>query len=211
MSRHAVVRLAALVAALTAWSAAPASAQNAGQRGNGIEFALTAGVGGAFALAPDNLDRDTGPMFLGGIELRHRDWSGIAGRLALRIEGGFTSQGLASSSSFVDGDVQTVHAAALLSLTLIDRGRFEAYALAGPTLSRLSTNFELDAPASETPGSAFNQTTHESAPGLALGVGAGWRIGSASVRVETRWMSAATTESTTMVPVVLSLAIPLHR
>jgi hypothetical protein len=39
----------------------------------------------------------------------------------------------------------------------------------------------------------------------------GWRAGSAILRVEARWMTLATTHTTTMVPIILSVAIPLHR
>jgi hypothetical protein len=174
-------------------------------------FTIIAGVGGVFAGSQHGVDRNTGSVVLGGIEFRQPWRSGFVGRVALRVEGGFTSQGLSSSSGFVGGDVKTVNGAALLSVALIARGRFESYALAGPVWSRLSTKFVFDAPTNQTPGSGFEQTTHETVPGAVLGVGAGWRVRSATVRVEARWMSLATSKSTTMVPVVLSVAVPLHR
>lgn len=201
---------AALLAALVASVASPALAQDAAPRVGGSELAIIVGGGGAFAGSQGGVDRDVGPLLLGGIELRQPWRSGFAGRLALRLEGGFTSQGLSSSSDFVDGDAHTVHVAALLSAALMNRGRFESYALAGPAWSRASTKLVFDAPATETPGAEFEQTTHETAWGAVLGVGAGWRIRSAAVRLEARWMSIATTKSTTMVPVVLSVAVPLH-
>lgn len=205
-----VTFLAALLAALVASVASPALAQDAVPRAPRSELAIIVGGGGAFAGSQGDVDREAGPLLLGGIELRQPWRSGFAGRLALRLEGGFTSQGLSSSSDFVDGDAQTMHIATLLSAALMNRGRFESYVLAGPVWSRTSTKLVFDAPANETPGAEFEQSTHETAWGAVLGVGAGWRIRSATVRLEARWMSLATTRSTTMVPVVLSVAVPLH-
>lgn len=205
-----IARRAAFLAALLAFAASPALAQGSARRAGGSELAIILGGGGAFAGSQGSVDRNAGPLLLGGIELRQRWRPGFAGRLALRLEGGFTSQGLSSGGAIADGDVQTVHAAALLSAAVIDRGRFESYALAGPVWSRASTKLAFGAPANETPGAEFEQTTHETAWGAVLGVGAGWRIGWAAVRLEARWMSLATDDVTTMVPVVLSVAVPLH-
>jgi hypothetical protein len=209
--RRAFAGRAGLLVALIAWTALPARAQDTATRADRSMISIVAGVGGVFAGSHDGADRNTGSVVLGGIEFREPWRSGFAGRVALRVEGGFTSQGLSSSSGFVGGDVKTVNGAALLSVALITRGRFESYALAGPVWSRLSTKLVLDAPTNQTPGSGFEQTTHETVPGAVLGIGAGWRVRSAAVRVETRWMSLATTKSTTMVPVVLSVVVPLHR
>jgi hypothetical protein len=197
--------LAALVA-----SPSSALAQDAAPRTPLSDLAIIVGGGGAVVGSQGGVDRDAGPMLLGGIELRQPWRSGFAGRLALRLEGGFTSQGLSSSSDFLDGDAQTVHIAMLFSAALMSRGRFESYALWGPAWSRASTKLVFDAPANETPGAEFEQTTHETAWGAVLGVGAGWRIRSTAVQLEARWMSLATTKSTTMIPVVLSVAVPLH-
>ncbi len=204
-------RVAARVVALVAVIASPALAQDSARRVGGPELAVILGGGGAFAGSQGEVDRDAGPLVLGGIELRQPGRSGFVGWFALRLEGGFTSQGLSSAGAFMDGDVQTMHAAVLLSTDLVSRGRFESYVLAGPVWSRASTKLAFDAPANETPGAAFEQTTHESAWGAMLGVGAGWRIRSASLRLETRWVSLATDRSTTAVPVVISVAFPLHR
>jgi hypothetical protein len=207
---RAFVRCAGLLTALIAWTPVSAHAQDAVKPSDGSAFTIIAGVGGVFAGSQDGVDRHTGPVVLGGIEYRQPWRSDFARRLALRVEGDFTSQGLASNG-FVSGDVKAVYGAALLSVAMFARGRFESYALAGPVWSRLSTKLVFDAPTDETPGAGFEQTTHETAPGAVLGVGAGWRVRSAAVRLEVRWMSLATTNTTTTVPVVLSVAVPLHR
>jgi hypothetical protein len=208
MNRHAVTRLAAFVTALIALTTASARAQ---APAGDTHVAISAGIGGAFASAQQGVDRDVGPMVLGGIEFRQPWRSGLLGRMGLRAEAGFSVQGLSSSGGFVDGDVQTAYGAVLASLALIEGQRFDAYAIAGPSWSHLSTKFSFDAPANETPGAAFEQTSHETAPGVVLGAGAGWHIRWATVRAEARWMSVNTAETTTMVPVVLSLAVPLGR
>ena len=200
---------AALVAVLTA-GAGPASAR-AQQGTAGSALALVVGGGGAFAVSQPGFDRSTGAAFIAGLEISQPWRAGAAGRLGLLLEGGYASQDL-SSSPTVSGDVQTVTGAALLRVAVTPRTRLGAYLLAGPVWARPSTRIVLNATGGQVPGAGFEQTTHETAPGVLLGVGAGWQVDAATVRVEARWMSLATAnKSTTMVPVILTVAVPLHR
>lgn len=209
MKRHAVAT-AALVA-LVATLPGALSAQ-AGPPRAGTSLRVVAGAGGAFAGSQPGFDRSTGSALFAGIELAQPWRAGLAGRFGLRLEGGVASQKLSSSSGLVSGDVQTVHGAALASFALTQRGAFDSYVLAGPMWSRPSTRLVLQAGSAQMPGANFEQTTHETAPGVLLGIGAGWRLHSTTLRVEARWISLATTDkSTTMVPVVVSIAVPLHR
>ncbi|MDE3151778.1 MAG: hypothetical protein KGL93_05975 [Gemmatimonadota bacterium] len=201
-------------AALLAASAGPlpmsARAQVPGADGH--PMAIIAGAGGAFASSQPGIARNTGAAFVAGLEVAHLWQSGFARRFGFRFEGGLASQHLSSSSSLVTGDVQTVYAAALGTMGLQRAGRFQSYLVAGPVWGRPSTRLVLASPSSPTPGAAFAQTTHESVGGVLLGLGAGWRMRAATLRVEARWMSLATAQkSTQIVPVVLALSIPLPR
>lgn len=201
------VLLTALVAAVPC-----ALSAQAGPPRSGTSIGVVAAAGGAFAASQPGFDRSTGSAWFAGIELTQPWRTGVAGRLGLRLESGVASQSLSSSSGLVSGDVQTVHAAALVSVALAPRGPLDLYALAGPVWSRPSTRLVLDAGSAQVPGAGFAQTTHETAPGVLLGVGAGWGVRAATLRVEARWISLATHgKSTTMVPVVVSIAVPLHR
>jgi hypothetical protein len=201
---------AALLAALLICTAAPLQAQDMAKQAAQSALMVTAGAGGVVAGSDDGTDRDAGWTLLGGVELQQPRWTGFASRLALRIEGGFMSQRLSSATDIMSGDVQTVHGAGLVSVTFLKHQQFEPYVLAGPVLARSSTKLVLDAPTDQTPGAGFEQITHETAAGALLGIGTGWRAGSALVRLEARWLTLATTKSTTMVPLILSIAVPLH-
>lgn len=211
MMRHTVAA-GAVLAGLLAWTASPANAQAPASGGALSSLSVVAGAGGVFAGSQAGADHSTGAAFIGALEFRQPWRPSFFRRVALRVEGGYSSQGLSLPDRFVTGNVHSLHGAALVSVAVAERGRFESYVLGGPVLSRLSTRMIFDAPTNQTPGAGFQQTTHETAPGVALGVGAGWRVRSVSLRLEARWMSLATNaKATTSVPVMLSVAIPLHR
>jgi opacity protein-like surface antigen len=169
------------------------------------------GAGGAFALSQPGVDRRAGSAFVGDLEAR--PWTtGFASRVGLRVEGGFMSQSLSSSGGPVSGDVQTVHAAALVSVAFAPAGRFTPYVIAGPAWGRPSTKLVVNATAEGMPSVSFAQTTHENVGGAVAGVGATWRVRAAAMRLEARWMSLATTDkSTAVAPVLLSVVVPLRR
>lgn len=203
------VPLATVAAALLAATPLALGAQTKPPLLGGVS--IVAGAGGAFASSQPGFARSTGSAFTAGLELAHPWRSGIAGHLGFRVEGGFASQSLSASSSVVSGNVQTVHLDALVSFELHRQGAFRSYLLAGPVWARPSTKLVLAAGSTTIPGAAFEQTTHESVGGVLLGAGVGWRLHAATLRVEARWMSLATaTKATHMVPVMLSVAIPIH-
>lgn len=212
MMRRGLLARALPLAALFAWIASPAAAQSAAPRGAWSAFSLVAGAGGVFGGSQFGADHTTGADVVGGLEFRQPWRPDFFRRVAVRLEAGYASQGLASADHFVSGNVQSFRGAALVSVAVAGHGRFESYALGGPVLARVSTKLRFDAPPNQTPGSSFAQTTHETAPGVALGVGAGWHVASASIRLEARWMSLATNaKATTSLPVLLSVAVPLRR
>jgi hypothetical protein len=171
-----------------------------------------AGVGGAFALSQPQFDRGAGTSVVAGLEFApFAAASGIARRLGLRIEGGFTQQQFSHQSTVIGGDVQTVHAALAVRASLARAGGFSTYALAGGVWARPSTRVTLNASPDATPGARFEQTTHESVPGALVGVGAGWHRGWATLRAEVRWMSLATSQkTTTMLPAMITMSVPVR-
>lgn len=212
MMRRTCTASAAALAALLAWASAPVNAQTPAPSGARSSLSIVVGVGGVFAGSQAGADHTAGAALTGALELRQPWRTSFLRRMGLRLESGYSSQGLSSADHFVSGNVESVHAAALVSVALVERGRFESYALGGPVLARLSTKLTFDAPTNQTPGAGFEQTTHQTAPGVSLGVGAGWRVRSVSLRLEARWMSLATdAKATTSVPVMLAVDVPLHR
>jgi hypothetical protein len=172
------------------------------------------GAGAAQSLSQPGLDRNAGPTVVGGIELARPQHSGIVGRLALRAEGGFTSQSF--DENVVSGDVHTIHAALALRVALAGRGagsgRLVPYAVAGGVWARPSTRFVLSEDPRSTPGARFEQVTHENVPGTMLGAGVAWLTQRAALRAEARWMSLLGTDGvTSTLPVIVTIAVPLHR
>jgi len=208
------VRRALIVATAVTVAVAPAFllAQSAAR----VELTMFAGAGATQSLSQPGLDRGAGPTFLGGIEIARPTHPGLLGRLAMSAEGGFASQKFSVDQSVVSGDVHTVHAALSLRVAFLDRsagaGRLVPYALAGAAWGRPSTRFVLSESSQSTPGAGFEQVTHENVPGAIVGAGIGWLTPRAAIRAEARWMSLYTSEgATSTLPLVLMIAVPLHR
>jgi hypothetical protein len=210
-----VTRGGLAAAAILVVVAAPvALAQSRGTAAR-TEFTLFAGAGGAVAGSNPGIDRSTGAAFVGGAEVGRPGRAGLLGRLALRLEGGYASQGFAMDGDVIGGDVQTVHGALALRVG-VGRGgapgRLAPYALAGAVVARPSTRVALREDPRSTPGARFEQVTHETVPGALLGAGVEWRAWRAALRAEARWMTIATTDRrTTMIPLLLTIALPVGR
>ena len=208
------MRRALIVATAGTRAVAPAFvlAQSVGR----VELTMFAGAGATQSLSQPGLDRSAGPTFLGGIEIARPTHPGLLGRLAMSAEGGFASQKFAADQTVVSGDVHTVHAALSMRVALLDRssgaGRLVSYALAGAAWGRPSTRFVLSESSQSTPGASFEQVTHENVPGAIFGAGIGWLTPRAAIRAEARWMSLYTSKgATSTLPLVLMIAVPLHR
>jgi hypothetical protein len=208
MNVVAVARAARLATCAVALLAAGASAQ--GSTLHRPSLAVFGGVGAALTVAQPGLARHIGRAGIVGVEADSVWTSGFARRLGFRLEGGLTSEKVGSSSGPISGDVQTAHLAALASMRIATSDGREIYALAGPIWARPSDKLVLSAASTETPGSSFEQTTHQTAPGAMLGLGVAWRLRSAVVRSEARWMSVATNRRATRVlPLMVSIALPI--
>lgn len=208
MTSIGVMRAAHLAACVATAFAARGSAQITSLHRPSL--AVFAGAGAALTVAQPGMDRDIGRAGIVGLEMDSVWTSGLGQRLALRLEGGLMSEKFGASLGPVTGDVQTVHLSVLASMRIAtSRGR-EIYGLAGPMWARPSDKLVLDAANTETPGSNFEQTTHQNTAGALLGVGVAWRVQSAVVRTEARWMSMATKErSTRTLPLMVSVALPI--
>jgi hypothetical protein len=207
------MRVALSAAAMLVLAAPAALAQ--GSAADRTELTLFAGAGGVVAGSNPGIDRSTGAAFVGGAEVARPGRAGVLGRLALRLEGGFASQGFAMDGDVIDGDVQTVHGALALRVG-VGRGaapaRLAPYALAGAVVARASTRVALSEDPRSTPGARFEQVTHETVPGALLGAGVEWRAWRAAVRAEARWVAIATADRrTTTIPLLLTIALPVGR
>jgi hypothetical protein len=179
-----------------------------------MELTLFAGAGGTVSLSHPGLDRTAGPTWVGGIELARPALSGLAGRLALRAEGGFASQEFKIDQDVLSGDVHTVHAALAVQLAFRDAeaSRVVPYAFAGAAWGRPSSRFELNNDPQTTPGAGFTQVTHENVPGAIVGAGVAWRMPRVAVRAEARWMALRTAEgASSTLPLMVTIAVPLRR
>jgi hypothetical protein len=206
---------AALSAALAAAALAGPAALHA-QAARGPELTLFGGGGGVFPGSQPGMARSAGLAVVGGLELGWPSRPGLAGRLALRAEGGLATQAEDFGGDVAEGDVHTPHAALAARLDLLGRRsgarRLMPYLVAGGAWARPSTRLALREDAGATPGARFEQITHESVAGALAGGGLAWQGRRASLRAEARWLALATDgAATTLVPVVLTLAIPLHR
>ena len=136
------MRRVLFVAAALATSAAPTLLH-----AQSPQLTFFAGAGATQSLSQPGIDRRAGPTIIGGVEIAHPALHGLLGRLALRAEGGFSSQSLDVNQDVVSGDVHTVHAALGLRIALLGRGvavaRLMPYALAGAVWARPSTRFAL--------------------------------------------------------------------
>jgi len=174
-------------------------------------LAVVAGAGGALAIAQPGIGRDIGPAGIVGVEVGRLWSSGLAERLVLRLEGGLMSQNIMAATGPMSGDVQTAHVAALASMPFFQQDGRTMYAVAGPMWARPSDKVVLDAGSTETPGSMFEQTTHQTAGGVLLGVGVAGRMRSVGVRAEARWMSVATNgKATHLLPLLVSVVVPVR-
>ena len=184
------------------------------QATNRMELTLFAGAGGTMSLSQPGLDRTAGPTWVGGIELARPSLSGLAGRLALRAEGGLASQEFNIDQDVLSGDVHTVHVALAMQLAFRDAkaSGLVPYALAGAAWGRPSTRFELNNDPQTTPGAGFTQVTHENVPGAIVGAGVAWRMPRVAVRAEARWMALRTSEgASSTLPLMVTIALPLRR
>ena len=200
-------RLAAAFA-LCAAAAAIRPVRAQGSAGTSVSF--IAGGGGVISVTQPGFDRSTGSAYFAGLEFAQPWRAGFAGGLALRVEGGFAQQPL-STNGAASGNVQTVHAAALLTWTVPTHASLHPFVLAGPVWARPSTRIAVDAIGDPTPGAQFAETTHDSALGAQFGVGTGWHLGAATMRLDVRWTLLATSvKSTSMIPIGISIVLPLH-
>jgi hypothetical protein len=175
-------------------------------------FSVIGAAGAALAVSQPGPDRDIGRAGILGVEVDHLRASGLAERFAFRLEGGLTSQKLATPPGPISGDVQTAHIAALATMRLATSRDREIYAVAGPMWARPSEKFVLDARNTETPGSNFEQTTHQTTAGAIIGAGVAWHVRTVGVRAETRWMSLATDRKTTAIlPLMVAVVVPVRR
>jgi hypothetical protein len=203
-----VVGPAALCAQSTRTSAAPATSRT--------EVTLFGGGGGVLPGSQPGFDRGAGTAVVAGVELARPALPGLIGRVALRAEGGFAAQDLALPADVADGDVHTPHAALAARVSLLGRHggprRLLPYLVLGGTWARPSTRLALREDPRATPGARFEQVTHENVAGILAGGGLAWQARRVAVRAEARWLSLATHGSaTTLVPVLLTVAVPLHR
>jgi opacity protein-like surface antigen len=204
--RHGSAFAVALTMCAASAAARPALAQRSGR----TAVSMVVGGGSVFSITQPGFDRNTGSAFFAGLEFARSGHPGSTGGLALRVEGGFAQQPL-SSTGGVSGNVQTVHAAALMTWTAPTHASLRPFLLAGPVWARPSTRITVNAAGDPTPGAQFAETTHATAFGGQLGIGTAWRVRAATMRLDVRWTMLATAAKTTStLPIGISIAFPMH-